>query len=337
MSLVLGVESSCDETSAAIVRNGREILSHVILSQDIHEVYGGVVPELASREHVKTIIPVIEEALQEADVTARDLDAVGATSAPGLVGALAVGFSAARSFAWAAGLPLVPVHHLEGHLFSVRLAWPDVPFSFVALIVSGGHTELVEVAREGSYTIVGETRDDAAGEAYDKVAKMAGLPYPGGPHVDRLAASGDGSRYPFRQARLEKGSLDFSFSGIKTAVRYTIRDHPGVLDEEELPHLLAGFQESVVSALRDRARDALRLSGLDRVALVGGVAANRALRAAFEAMAAEEGATLLVPPPVLCTDNAAMIASAAAARLAAGDTIDSESHGVASDRPLPSY
>ncbi len=337
MSLVLGVESSCDETSAAVVRNGREILSHVILSQDIHTVYGGVVPELASREHIKTIIPVIEEALEEAGVTASDLDAVGATSAPGLVGALAVGFSAARAFAWAAGLPLVPVHHLEGHLFSVRLAYPDVPFSFVALIVSGGHTELVEVAREGAYKIVGETRDDAAGEAYDKVAKMAGLPYPGGPHVDRLAASGDGSRYPFRQARLGKGSLDFSFSGIKTAVRYTIRDHPEVLGEEELPHLLAGFQESVVSALRDRARDALRLSGLDRIAIVGGVAANRALRAAFEVMAEEEGAALLVPPPVLCTDNAAMIASAAAARLASGNTMDSESHGVASDRTLPSY
>lgn len=337
MALVLGVESSCDETSAAVVRNGREIISHVILSQDIHAVYGGVVPELASREHIRTIIPVIEQALAEANVTARDLDAVGATSAPGLVGALAVGFSAARAFAWASDLPLIPVHHLEGHLFSVRLAYPDEPFSFVALIVSGGHTELVEVDREGAYRIVGETRDDAAGEAYDKVAKMTGLPYPGGPHVDRLAAGGDGSRYPFRQARLEKGSLDFSFSGIKTAVRYTIRDNPDVLKEGELPHLLAGFQDSVVSALRDRTRDALRLSGKSRVALVGGVAANRALRAAFERMAVNEGATLMVPPPTLCTDNAAMIASAADARFAASPPIDSVSHGVASDRPLPSY
>ncbi len=334
MSLILGVETSCDESSAAVVRDGKEILSHIILSQDIHRVYGGVVPELASREHIRTIVPVVRQAMDEAGISKQDLDGVAATVGPGLIGSLVVGLSTARSYAWALGIPFLPIHHLEAHLYAVKLACPDKPFRFVALIVSGGHTELVEVRGEGRYRLLGETRDDAAGEAFDKVAKMAGLPYPGGPAVDKLAAKGDPSRYPFTRARLEKDSLDFSFSGIKTAVRYAIRDDPGLLSDENKPHLLASFQNSVVGVLTENARRAFRRSDTGQLALCGGVAANTRLRASFEEMAAGEGVPLLVPPPVLCTDNAAMVAAAGESAFAAA-RFAPRNQGAFADLPLP--
>ncbi len=334
MSLILGVESSCDETSASVVRGGTEILSNVILSQDIHRVYGGVVPELASREHIRTITPVIRQALDDAGVRRRDLDAVAVTTGPGLVGALVVGLSTARAFAWRLQLPLLPIHHLEGHLFALKLARPEVPFQFVGLIVSGGHTELVDVAAEGRYRLLGETRDDAAGEAFDKVAKMSGLSYPGGPEVDRVAAAGDPTIHRFPRARLEKESIDFSFSGVKTSFRYRLRDNPELGNEENLPHLLAGFQESVVGALVENSRRALERTGRRRMAICGGVAANSRVRSAFQEMAAEEGVELLVPPPGLCTDNAAMVAAAGEFAFRSG-RFASDDQGATAHLPLP--
>lgn len=310
MALILGVESSCDETSASVVRDGTEILSNVVLSQHIHKIYGGVVPELASREHIRTIVPVMRSALEDAGVERREIEGVAVTVGPGLVGALVVGLATARSFAWCLNVPLLPIHHLEAHLFALKFARPAAPFRFVALIVSGGHTELIDVSGEGRYRLLGETRDDAAGEAFDKVAKMTGLPYPGGPEVDRLAAAGDGTIHSFPRARLEKDSLDFSFSGVKTSVRYRLRDCPELGNEENLPHLLAGFQESVVGVLVENSRRALEKTGRGVMAVCGGVAANSRIRSAFREMAAKRGVRLLVPPAELCTDNAAMVAAA---------------------------
>ncbi len=334
MALILGVESSCDETAAAMVRDGTAILSNVVLSQQVHALYGGVVPELASREHIRTVIPVMRRAIEDAAVERRDIEGVAVTVGPGLVGALVVGLSAARSFAWCLDIPLLPIHHIEGHLFAVKLAYPDEPFRFVALVVSGGHTELLDVEGEGRYRRLGQTRDDAAGEVFDKVAKMTDLPYPGGPEVDRVAARGDPRRHTFPKARLGKETCDFSFSGVKTAVRYRLRDDPSLASPGNLPDLLAGFQESVVGALVENSRRALRRTGRDTIAVCGGVAANSRLRAALASMAAEEGARFLVPPRRLCTDNGAMIASAGEYALRAG-RIAPPDQGASAHLPLP--
>ncbi len=334
MALLLGVETSCDETAAAVVRDGRRVLSNVVLSQDVHEIYGGVVPELASREHIRTIAPVIRRALAEASVEGRDLDALAATTGPGLIGSLVVGLSVARAFAWSLGIPLVPVHHLEAHLYAIRLGFPETPFRFVALIVSGGHTELVHVRGEGDYALLGRTRDDAAGEAFDKAAKMTGLPYPGGPAVDRIARSGDRKAHAFPRARLEPETLDFSYSGVKTAVRYALQGDPSLAGTGKLSDLLASFQEAIVGPLVENARRALDRVGERRIAVCGGVAANARLREAFGEMASASGAELLLAPLEYCTDNAAMVASAGDAAFRLGKCAPLE-QSASADPPLP--
>ncbi len=311
---VLGIETSCDETSAAIVVDGREIKANVIASQaDLHARYGGVVPEVASRKHVERLLPVVQEALDTAGLTYGDLEAIAVTNRPGLLGALLVGVSAAKALAYARHIPLVGVHHLEGHVYSNFLAAPDFVHAFplLILIVSGGHTEIVRMDGHGRYTLLGRTRDEAAGEAFDKGARLLGLPYPGGPNVDRLAVQGDPTRVPFPRAWLGD-SLDFSFSGLKTAVRnFAARD----AGQTPLPDVAASFQAAIVEVLTEKMRRAARATGIRTICVAGGVAANRGLKAAMQAMADEEGLRLVIPPPVLCTDNAAMIAAAGYFRL----------------------
>jgi N6-L-threonylcarbamoyladenine synthase len=300
--VILALETSCDETAAAVVTDDGEVLSSVVSSQaDLHARYGGVVPEIASRRHLELVSPVVREALAEADTALERVDRVAVTQGPGLVGALLVGVSAAKALAWARRLPLVPVDHLEGHVASLYL-WPEpLEPPFVCLLASGGHTLLLEVTERGRSTRLGTTLDDAAGEAFDKGARLLGLDYPGGAEIDRLARDGDPDAFPFPVARVP--GLDFSFSGLKTALLYAVRD----LGEEETElrkaDLAASYQHAIVRALAGRARDALAATGLDGLAVVGGVAANSGLRAAVpEARFA---------PLELCTDNAAMIASAA--------------------------
>lgn len=306
MSLVLGIETSCDETAAAVVEDGRRVWSSVVSSQiDLHARFGGVVPEIASRAHVELINGVVAEALVEAGVELHDIDVVAATRGPGLAGALLVGVSAAKALALVAGVPYVGVNHLEAHLFAGWLEDPDLSPPVAVLIVSGGHTLLVAMRGPGEYEVLGETVDDAAGEAYDKVARFLGLGYPGGPAVDALAATGDPTAIDFPRPMLRDG-LDFSFSGLKTAVVLYVRAHPEVRVED----VAASFQAAVVEVLTTKL-----LAGADRVGarslvLGGGVAANSALRAAVQSAAAASGRRALVPGLAMCTDNAAMIASA---------------------------
>ncbi|HEU5323447.1 MAG TPA: tRNA (adenosine(37)-N6)-threonylcarbamoyltransferase complex transferase subunit TsaD [Methylomirabilota bacterium] len=317
--VVLGIESSCDETAAAVLADGRRVLSSVVASQDdVHAPYGGVVPELASRRHVEVIVPVVERALEEAGVRLPDIDGIAVTRGPGLVGSLLVGCSMAKALAYAHGLPLVGVNHLEGHVYAAFLAEDPPDHPFLALVVSGGHTALYHVPAPLAYALVGQTRDDAAGEAFDKVAKLLGLPFPGGPAIQRTAEEGDAGAVHFAAARMRDGGRDFSFSGIKTAVALHVRRH-APLSSVQVADVAASFQAAVVGMLvRRTVRAALELS-VGRVVLTGGVAANRLLRAALAAAAGEHGLTLHVPPPRLCTDNAAMIAAAGTARLAAGE------------------
>jgi len=317
---VLGIETSCDETAAAVVEDGRRARSDVVATQiELHRRWGGVVPELASRNHVMQVMPVIDEALARAGVAPAQLDGVAVTSGPGLVGALLVGVQVAKALALAWEKPLVGVNHLEGHLLASFLAEAPPAFPFLGFVVSGGHTSLYAAAGFGQYRLLGATRDDAAGEAFDKGAKLLGLPYPGGVAIDRLAAEGDPRAVRFPKAIVRGSELDFSFSGVKTALLHHVRKH-GVPEGRALADLCASYQEAIVRALTEKLFRAARKLQLDRIVLSGGVAANSRLRAAVVARAAEyEGVQAFVPPARLCTDNAAMIAVAGTEALRRGD------------------
>ena len=317
--VVLGIETSCDETAAAVLADGRRILSSVVASQDdVHAPYGGVVPELASRRHIEVIVPVVERALGEAQVRLRDLEGIAVTHGPGLVGSLLVGTSFAKSLAWVHGTPLVGVNHLEGHIFAAFLGDDPPEYPFLALVVSGGHTALYHARAPRQYTLVGQTRDDAAGEAFDKVAKLLGLGFPGGPLVQRAAERGDPTAVAFPPARMTDGGRDFSFSGIKTSVSLYVKRH-SPLSDTQVADVAASFQASVVRTLVRRTLLAADQLAVRRVVLTGGVAANAPLRAALAAEAEAQGVRIHVPARHLCTDNAAMIAAAGTARLVAGE------------------
>lgn len=307
---ILGIETSCDETAVAIIKNGREIAANVVASQiESHKRFGGVVPEIASRHHVEQMTIVIEEALNQANLSFADLDAIAVTEGPGLVGALLIGVNAAKALAFAHNLPLVPVHHIAGHIYANRLV-AEMKFPLLSLVVSGGHTELVYMKDHGHFEVIGETRDDAAGEAYDKVARTLNLPYPGGPHIDRLAAEGSAT-LNLPRAWLEEGSYDFSFSGLKSAVINTVHNAEQRGETIAPEDLAASFQESVIEVLVKKTERAAAEYDVHQVLLAGGVAANKGLRAALEkAFSEKEGIELVIPPLLLCTDNAAMIAAA---------------------------
>lgn len=310
--ITLALESSCDETSVSVVRNGREVLSNIVSSQiELHKKFGGVVPEVASRKHVENISYVIDEALKEADVTFKDIDIIGTTYGPGLVGALLVGLSTAKALAYSLNIPLVGVNHIEGHIYANFIEYKDLEPPFVCLIVSGGHTHLVHMRDYGIYEVLGKTRDDAAGEAFDKVARAIGLGYPGGPLIDKLAKRGNKKAIDFPRTYLEKNSLDFSFSGLKSAVLNYLNSAKmkgTTLVEEDIA---ASFQQAVVDVLVDKTINAAKRCGVDTILLAGGVAANSGLRELLRKRAKENGFKLMVPPISLCTDNAAMIGSAA--------------------------
>lgn len=310
--LILAIESSCDETAAAVVKNGREVLSNVISSQiALHTLYGGVVPEIASRKHIEKINQVIEEALKEAEVTLDDIDAIGVTYGPGLVGALLVGVAEAKAIAYAAGKPLVGVHHIEGHIAANFIEHKELEPPFFSLVVSGGHTHLVRVKDYGKFDIIGRTRDDAAGEAFDKVARAIGLGYPGGPKIDKLAKEGNPEAIEFPRAHVDDAPYDFSFSGIKSAVLNYINSANMQGKEINRADVAASFQKAVVDALVSRAVKLAKECGMDKLAIAGGVASNSALRAAVQEECAKNNIRFYSPSPVLCTDNAAMIGAAA--------------------------
>ena len=317
---ILAIESSCDETAAAVVKNGREVLSNVIYSQiATHTMYGGVVPEIASRKHIEKINQVVESALKEADMTLEQVDAVGVTYGPGLVGPLLIGVSAAKALAWAADKPLVGVNHIEGHVAANFIASPELEPPFVCLIVSGGHTHLVVVEDYGVFRILGRSRDDAAGEAFDKVARSVGLGYPGGPKIDAKAKEGNPEAIQFPQAKVRESAYDFSFSGLKSAV-LNYQNHAKMTGEEiNVADLVASFQKAVVDVLVEHTVAAAHEYGFRQVAMAGGVASNSALRNAMKTRCEREGIRLFYPPPVLCTDNAAMIGSAAYYEYIAGN------------------
>ena len=317
--LVLGIESSCDETSASLVADGEKILSNVVASQDaIHAPYGGVVPELASRRHVEVIVPTIRRALGDAGVSLAGVNGIAVTQGPGLIGSLLVGVSIAKAMAYAQKLPLVGVNHLEGHIFAGFLQEPKPTYPFLALVVSGGHTALYLAREPQRYRLIGQTRDDAAGEAFDKVAKLLGLGYPGGPAIQKIATEGDPAAISFPLAQITDGAPDFSFSGIKTAVSLFVRKNQP-LSQQLVRDIAASFQATVVKMLvRKTIKAALRL-GVRSLLLTGGVAANKPLREALTAEASERGWGLSIPPISLCTDNAAMIAAAAYPKLMRGE------------------
>ena len=321
---ILGIETSCDETAAAVVEDGQRILSNIVRTQvAIHEEYGGVVPEIASREHVKSLQPVIDRALSESGTAPEVIAAVAVTQTPGLIGSLLVGMAAAKGTAFALGIPLITVNHLEAHVYAARLSHPDLDYPFLCLLASGGHTSLYWSESPISYRTIGETVDDAAGEAFDKVAALLGLGLPGGPAVEKRASKGSAARSPFPRPKMKDGDHRFSFSGLKTAVLYRVKGQDArgeiSLTERELSDICAGFQEAVVATLVEHTIRAARENSAERVALGGGVAANAALREALRQAGEREGFEVFAPPLSLCTDNAAMVAGLAFHKLKAGD------------------
>ncbi len=319
---VLGIETSCDETGVAVYDERDGLLAHALYSQvELHAEFGGVVPELASRDHVRKLLPLVGEVLARAGTDARELDGVAYTAGPGLIGALLVGACAGRSLAWAWGVPAVGVHHMEGHLLAPMLETPAPEFPFIALLVSGGHSMLVEVAGLGRYRVLGETLDDAAGEAFDKTAKVLGLGYPGGPQLARLAEGGRPGRLKLPRPMLNRPGLDFSFSGLKTAVITGIRDLP--MDEQAKADVAWEFQQAIVDTLVGKSLRAVQQTGIPRLVVAGGVGANRCLRERLDAAAREAGAAVFYPRLEFCTDNGAMIAYAGMLRLAAGESAPS--------------
>jgi len=324
---ILGIETSCDETCAAVVEDGRRVLSTVVASQvAVHRKYGGVVPEIASRAHLEALVPVVGEALEQAGVAARDLDAVAVVHRPGLIGSLLLGVTAAKTLAWLHDLPLVGINHVESHIYAACLEREELPFPCVGLVVSGGHTSLYTCDGPRSQTLLGATTDDAAGEAFDKVASILGLPYPGGPSIDEASQRGSPKAVHFSRPWLGRDSFDFSFSGVKTAVLYHVRGHGAGaktrktrLTAQEIADVAAGFQECVVDVLVTKTLRAAEARGLDRVIVGGGVAANRRLRERLEEETAAAGLDLILPPKRYCTDNAAMVAGLAWHAMQAGD------------------
>ncbi len=311
--IILAIETSCDETSAAVIENGTKILSNVVSSQiESHKRFGGVVPEVASRHHVEQITIIIEQAMEEANVSFADLNAVAVTEGPGLVGALLIGVNAAKAIAFAHNIPLIGVHHIAGHIYANQLVEP-ITFPLLALVVSGGHTELVYMKEDGHFEIIGETRDDAVGEAYDKVARTLGLPYPGGPHIDRLAAEGS-ETIEFPRSWLEPDSFDFSFSGLKSSVINTLHNFKQRGEEVKIEDVAASFQVSVIDVLVGKTRRAVEKYEVNQLLLAGGVAANKGLRQALENEFQATKVDLRIPPLSLCTDNAAMIGAAASVK-----------------------
>lgn len=309
--LTLSIESSCDETAAAVLANGRELLSNVISTQiETHKLYGGVVPEIASRQHLMNINSVIAKALDDAGVTISDIDLIAVTYGPGLIGALVIGVAAAKALALANDIPLVGVNHMHGHISSNYISYPELEPPFVSLVISGGHTNLINVKDYTSFEVIGSTRDDAVGEAYDKVARVIGLGYPGGPKIDNLAKEGDPEAIHFKRVYLDKDSLDFSFSGIKTAVLNYVNTERQANRELDISNIAAGFQEAIVDVLVDKSMQAVRQYGDGRLVLAGGVAANSRIREAVAKRCEEEEIELFLPEKKLCTDNAAMIACA---------------------------
>jgi len=309
---ILAIESSCDETAAAVVRNGREVLSNVIYSQiDLHTLYGGVVPEIASRKHIDKINQVVEKAIADSGMELKDMDAIAVTYGPGLVGPLLVGVSFAKALAYGANLPIIGVHHIEGHICANYIANKELEPPFMCLIVSGGHTHLVKVADYGKYEILGKTEDDAAGEAFDKVARAIGLGYPGGPKIDKVSKSGNPEAIKFPRAKVGGSEYDFSFSGLKSAVLNYLNtasmNNEAIVTED----VAASFQQAVIDVLVGHSMEALSQYGFKKFAIAGGVASNSGLREAFENACKEREIEFFLPPPILCTDNAAMIGSAA--------------------------
>lgn len=329
--LILGIESSCDETAVSVARDGREILSNCVLSQiDMHTIYGGVVPEIASRKHIEAIAALADQALQEAGVSRKELDAIAVTYAPGLIGALLVGVNFAKAAALALDIPIVPVHHIRGHVAANYIAFPELEPPFVCLSVSGGNTLILDVRDYTDTRVMGSTRDDAAGECFDKVARVLGMPYPGGKALDDMSIGGNPNTYPLPRSRVSGAELDMSFSGLKTAALNIIHNASQKGEELNLPDLCAGFVSAVRDTLVPRTMDALKQTGYGKLAIAGGVAANSHIRAAFQEECKKVGAKLYMPPLKLCGDNGAMIACQGYYEYLAGNIAGQELNAVAS-------